>query len=360
MKLAQRGHRASDRRGATDEAARACRDGGLRVPSHGVIEVEGLTKRFGLTVAVDGLSFQVQPGRVTGFLGPNGAGKSTTLRCMVDLDRPQGGATRFDGRPFTSFHEPLRHVGALLDAGYLHPTRSARNHLLAFARANRIGGARVDEVLEMVGITPVASRKAGNFSLGMRQRLGLAWAMLGDPEILLLDEPANGLDPEGIQWVRAFLKALAAQGRTVFVSSHLLGEMSLMADDLVVIGKGRLLAQTSVQEFVARSTSSWVAVRSPEAARLATLLEQQGARVQRNGDGALDVFGVEAPAVGELAFHNGVMLHELAPRTGSLEDAFLQATADAQEFRASVGAGAAGAQTATGPPLPLPPPGTPT
>ena len=246
-----------------------------------MIEVRRLTKRFGRTLAVDDLSFDVQPGRVTGFLGPNGAGKSTTLRCMVGLDRPQAGTTSFDGKPFGAFTRPLHEVGGLLDAGYVHPSRSVRNHLWAYAAANGMPRSRVDEVLEMVGLTPAAKRKVGAYSLGMRQRLGLALAMLGDPPILLLDEPANGLDPEGIQWVRAFLTALASQGRTIFVSSHLLAEMSLMADDLVVIGRGRLIAQTSVAGFVAQSTQSWVVVRSPEVDRLAGLLQADGARVDR-------------------------------------------------------------------------------
>ncbi len=321
-----------------------------------MIEVRGLTKRFGATVAVDDLSFDVRPGRVTGFLGPNGAGKSTTLRCMVALDRPQHGTTRFGGRPFASLQQPLREVGALLDAGYLHPSRSGRNHLLAFGRANGIRAARVDEVLAMVGLTSAARRKAGGYSLGMRQRLGLALALLGDPAVILLDEPANGLDPEGIQWVRAFLKALAGQGRTVFVSSHLLAEMALMADDLVVIGRGALLAQTTVEEFVGRSTESWVVVRSPDADRLAPLLAAEGARVEAEGDGALRVHGADTAAVGELAFRHGVVLHELARHTGSLEEAFLQATAGAQEFRADV---PPTPSTAAGAGMPLPPPQAP-
>jgi ABC-2 type transport system ATP-binding protein len=299
-----------------------------------VIEVQGLTKRFGRTVAVDDLSFTVRPGRVTGFLGPNGSGKSTTMRCMVSLDRPQAGSTLFDGRAYPKLSRPLTEVGALLDAGYIHPSRTARNHLLAYARSNGIGAGRVDEVLAMVGLTPVAKKKVGGFSLGMRQRVGLALALLGDPRTILINEPGNGLDPEGIQWVREFLQALARQGRTVFVSSHLLAEMALMAEDLVVIGRGRLIAQTSVAEFVAQSTTGWVVVRGPEVGRLGPLLEAQGARVEPNADGALHVYDAEPAAIGELAFANGVVLHELAPRQGSLEEAFLQATAGAQEYRA--------------------------
>jgi ABC-2 type transport system ATP-binding protein len=321
-----------------------------------VIDVRGLTKRFGATVAVDDLSFSVASGRVTGFLGPNGAGKSTTLRCMLDLDHPDRGSTSFDGRSFTALKRPLREVGALLDAGYVHPSRTARNHLLAVARSNGIRAGRVDEVLAMVGMSTVARTTVGKFSLGMRQRLGLALAMLGDPPVLLLDEPANGLDPEGMQWVRAFLKALADQGRTVFVSSHLLAEMALMADDLVVIGRGRLLAQTSVSEFVAQSSESWVVVKGPEVERLVPSLEGRGARVARLDGGAdgpaLRVEQLGAPAIGELAFAHGVVLHELSPRTASLEEAFLQATADAQEYRSQVPFPAPAA--ATGGPLPPP------
>ena len=323
-----------------------------------MIEVRGLTKRFGHTLAVDDLTFEVAPGRVTGFLGPNGAGKSTTLRCMVGLDQAQGGTTRFDGQPFASLKRPLHEVGALLDAGYVHPSRSGRNHLCAYAASNGIKRSRVDEVLEMVGLTPAAKRKVGTYSLGMQQRLGLALALLGDPRVILLDEPANGLDPEGIQWVRAFLKALANQGRTIFVSSHLLAEMALMADDLVVIGRGRLIAQTSVQGFVAQSTQSWVVVRTPEADRLAALLTGEGVRVDQV-DGALHVFGPEAAEIGELAFRSGVLLHELAPHTGSLEEAFLQATSDSQEFRAGGDPAMPGPPGALSPPRPTLPPPTP-
>ena len=299
-----------------------------------MIEVRGLSKRFGVVKAVDDLSFTVTPGRVTGFLGPNGAGKSTTLRCMLELDRADRGTATFDGRPYTSLRRPLTQVGALLDAGYVHPSRSCRAHLQVYARSNGLPARRVDEVLEMVGLTPAAKKLVGTFSLGMRQRLGLALAMLGDPPVLLLDEPANGLDPEGMQWVRLFLEALAAQGRTVFVSSHLLSEMALMADEVVVIGRGRLLAQTTVEEFVARSTHGWVVVRGPEVDRLRPLLEADGATVSAEEEGGLRVEGAEASAIGELAFGQGVVLHELSPRTGSLEEAFLTATADAQEYRA--------------------------
>ncbi|HEX9259365.1 MAG TPA: ATP-binding cassette domain-containing protein, partial [Acidimicrobiales bacterium] len=281
---------------------------------------------------VDDLSFVVGPGRVTGFLGPNGSGKSTTLRLLLGLDHADAGQARFDGRLYRDLHDPVRVVGSLLDAGHVHPSRSAANHLRVLATAARISRRRVDEVLAMVGLADVAGRPAGTFSLGMRQRLGLAGALLGDPEMLLLDEPANGLDPEGIQWIRTFLQYLAGQGRTVFVSSHLLAEMSQMADDLVVIGKGRLIAQATVQEFVDRFTSAFVRVRSPQAALLATALRAAGA-VVTEGDG-LRVEGVDAARVGELAFAAGAVLHELVTEHASLEEAFLEVTRDTQEFKA--------------------------
>ncbi len=228
-----------------------------------MIEVRNLTKRFGKTVAVDDLSFDVQPGRVTGFLGPNGSGKSTTMRCMVGLDRHERGSTTFDGKFYRQLHAPLHEVGILLDAGYVHPARSGRNHLKWLAATNGIALKRVDEVLEMVGMTEVANRKLKGYSLGMKQRLGLAATLLGDPATIILDEPANGLDPEGIRWIRDFLRHYASQGRSVLVSSHLLGEMSLLAQDLVVIGKGRLISQSSVDDFVRHNAVAWVHVRSP-------------------------------------------------------------------------------------------------
>jgi ABC-2 type transport system ATP-binding protein len=298
-----------------------------------MIEVTGLTKSFGATMAVQNLSFSVREGRVTGFLGPNGAGKSTTMRCMLQLDRADAGTCAFNGRRYQDLKRPLREVGSLLDAKYVHPTRTARNHLRAMAASNGIATKRVDEVLETVGLTEVAKRRVGGFSLGMSQRLGLAGALLGDPHTMLFDEPANGLDPEGIQWIRQFMKHLASQGRTVLVSSHLLAEMSLTADDLVVIGRGQLIAQGSVADFVSRTAGSWVSVRSPEVARLAALLSAEGAKVETAADRSLTVHGAEAAAIGELAARNGIVLHELAPRQGSLEEAFLEATRETQEFR---------------------------
>lgn len=296
-----------------------------------MIEAHGLTKRFGRTVAVDDLSFEVRPGVVTGFLGPNGSGKSTTMRLLLGLDRADAGTATFGGRPYTSLREPLREVGGLLDAAYAHPSRSARNHLRWMATAARLPKARVDEVLGMVGLADVAGRKVGGFSLGMRQRLGLAGALLGDPAVLLLDEPANGLDPEGIRWIRTFLEYLAAQGRTVFVSSHLLAEMSLMADSLVVIGRGHLIHSGDVASFVGRFTSSSVRVQSPGAAALAQALRWAGAVVDEEAT-TLHVTGLEAPAVGAIARRDGVELHELTTVTASLEDAFIEVTKGDQEF----------------------------
>ncbi len=297
-----------------------------------MIQALGLTKRFGRVVAVNNLSFQVQPGKVTGFLGPNGSGKSTTMRLLLGLDRADGGGSTIDGKQYTELRHPVREVGALLDAGYVHPTRSARNHLRAVAASNGIGSKRVDEVLDLVGLGAVARKRVGGFSLGMHQRLGLAGAVLGDPHTLLLDEPANGLDPEGIQWIRRFLKMYAEQGRTVFVSSHLLSEMALMADNLVVIGRGALISQGSVDEFVRKAAKSFVRVRSPQALMLAELLRQEGADVARSADGAIEVAGTDAPGVGELAAAHNVVLHELSNQTASLEEAFLAVTRSAVEY----------------------------
>lgn len=303
-----------------------------------MIEVHDLTKRFGKTVAVDDLSFSVQPGRVTGFLGPNGAGKSTTMRCILGLDRPQAGTATFDGRPLASMPKTLFEVGALLDASYVHPTRKARNHLRALAASNGIAKPRVDEVLELVGLASVATKRVGGFSLGMRQRLGIAGALLGDPGHLLFDEPANGLDPEGILWIRNFLKALAAQGRTVLVSSHLLSEMALMADELIVIGRGRLIVQASVDEFVRQAAGSWVFVRAPHASRLGELLGERGHTVSMGADDrSFTVTGVETAEVGELAASVGLALHELTPQQASLEEAFLEVTKESTEYHAGDG-----------------------
>jgi ABC-2 type transport system ATP-binding protein len=300
-----------------------------------VLEVTDLTKRFGATVAVDHLAFQVRPGVVTGFLGPNGSGKSTTMRCMLDLDRPDTGTTSFSGRPYRDLERPLHEVGALLDAAYVHPGRSARNHLRWLAASNGIGRKRVDEVLELVGLTTAASTRVRGYSLGMKQRLGLAGVLLGDPQTVILDEPANGLDPEGIRWIRDVLTHLAGQGRTVLVSSHQLSEMALMADDLVVIGQGRLIEQCTVTDFVDRHAERWVRVQSPNLQGLADALANAGATVAAIDATTLEARGIECPNVGELAAQLGIVLHELSPQTGSLEDAFLHATAEAQVYRSA-------------------------
>jgi len=304
-----------------------------------VIEASALSKRYGDKLAVDDLSFLVRPGQVTGFLGPNGAGKSTTMRLMLGLDNGSG-RTTFDGRPYRDLPDPTRHVGALLEAKAFHPTRSARNHLRMLAAPSRIPDRRVDEVLELVGLSSVARKGPKGFSLGMGQRLGLAAALLGDPAVLILDEPANGLDPQGINWLRGFLQSYVAQGRTVLVSSHLLAEMAQMADHLVVIGRGRLITDAPTAEFVSRSALNAVTVRSPEAGRLAALLAEQGATVAPEPDGTLAVTGLEQAHIGELAFGAGVVLHELATRVATLEEAFLEATADAQEYQSTKGSAA--------------------
>ena len=296
-----------------------------------VVEARGLSKRYGAKLAVDDLSFDVRPGSVTGFLGPNGAGKSTTMRLMLGLDKGAG-RTTFDGKPFETLAHPLREVGALLEAKPFHPTRKARNHLKMLAVSNDIPLTRVDEVLELVGLTEVAGGKPKTFSLGMGQRLGLAAALLGDPHTLLLDEPANGLDPQGITWLRGTLKHLAGQGRSVFVSSHLLAEMALMADALVVIGRGRLVASGPVEDFVRGSADGSVIVRTPDLERLADLLRQRGGAVQPAADGTLVVTGLSPQIVGDLAYDAGIRLHELSPRTATLEEAFLAATEESEEF----------------------------
>ncbi len=297
------------------------------------IEARDLTKRYGTTVAVDHLSFEVEPGRVTGFLGPNGAGKSTTMRMVMGLDMPDAGNVKVNGKLYRELGWPLREVGGLLEAKAFHPGRSAYNHLLALAYTNAIPRARVDEVLDFVGLSKVARKRAGTFSLGMGQRLGIAAAMLGDPGVLLFDEPVNGLDPEGIRWVRNLLKALAADGRTVFVSSHLMSEMSLTADHLVVIGKGRLIAEAPVAEFIAKSSQHYVRVRSPQAGELASSLERAGAGVTAEPDGTLVVTGMAVEAVGEHAARSQVVLHELSPQSASLEEAFMELTDESIDYR---------------------------
>jgi len=298
------------------------------------IQAEGLCKRFGRTLAVDGLTFAVRSGAVTGFIGPNGSGKSTTVRLMLGLDRPDTGRTTFDGMPYAAFRAPLRSVGVLLDAKAVHPRRSARDHLRTVAVTNGLSARRVDEVLGLVGLADVAGRRAGAFSLGMGQRLGLASALLGDPPVLILDEPANGLDPEGIVWIRQFMRYLADEGRTVFVSSHVLSELGQIVDDVVVIGKGRLLASGTREEVLGGAAESTVTVVSPDATRLAQLVAERGGRVDRSDGSQIELGGIEAPAVGELAAAEGIVLHELTPHEPSLEQAYLRLTGDEQEYRA--------------------------
>ncbi|KES05499.1 multidrug ABC transporter ATP-binding protein [Streptomyces toyocaensis] len=302
-----------------------------------MIELEGLTKRYGEKVAVDDLTFTVRPGIVTGFLGPNGAGKSTTMRMILGLDHPTAGDVRIDGTHYDRLKDPLTYIGALLEAKGAHPGRSAYHHLLCLAQSNGIPTRRVHEVLDAVGLTAVARKKAKGFSLGMGQRLGIAAALLGDPRILMFDEPVNGLDPEGIHWIRTLMKSLAAQGRTVFVSSHLMSEMALTADHLVVIGQGRLLADTSMAEFIERNSRSWVRVRSPQRERLLDVLHQGGITAVESGDGALEVDGSKAEYVGELAARHRLVLHELSPQQASLEEAFMQLTAESVEYHAHTG-----------------------
>jgi ABC-2 type transport system ATP-binding protein len=302
-----------------------------------VIEVSGITKRYQDTVAVDDLSFEVRPGQVTGFLGPNGSGKSTTMRMIMGLDAPDAGSVKINGREYRDLALPLREVGALLEAKAIHPGRSAYNHLLYLARSNDIPRTRIDEVIEMVGLTTVAKRRAGKFSLGMGQRLGIAAALLGDPAVLLFDEPINGLDPEGILWVRNLLKRLASEGRTVFVSSHLMSEMALTADHLVVIGRGRLISTGTVSEFIAESSGQFVRVRSHRAGELARLLVAQEAQVVTEGDGALSVSGLSAADIGEIAGVSGIYLHELSPQMASLEEAFMELTRDSVEYHGLAG-----------------------
>ena len=297
-----------------------------------MIEARSLTKRYGQTMAVDQLSFDVRPGQVTGFLGPNGSGKSTTMRMILGLDAPTSGAAVVNGRPYVESPWPLREVGALLEAKAFHPGRSAANHLLALAQTNDIPRTRVDEVLELVGLTSVARRRAGAFSMGMGQRMGIAAALLGDPGVLLFDEPVNGLDPDGILWVRNLLKSLAAEGRTVFVSSHLMSEMALTADHLIVIGRGRLMADMPVADFVAQSSRHFVRVRSPRVAELDRALTAAGATVSTEHDGALSVRGMNVADIGELAARSQVVLHELSPQGASLEEAFMELTAQAVEY----------------------------
>jgi ABC-2 type transport system ATP-binding protein len=306
-----------------------------------MIVAQGLTKTYGQKTAVDGITFTVEPGRVTGFLGPNGAGKSTTMRMIMGLDRPTAGSVTVNGRRYRDFPAPLREVGALLEARALHPGRSARDHLRWLAASNGIPRTRVDEVLDLVGLEGVAGQRVGKFSLGMGQRLGIAVALLGDPPVVVLDEPVNGLDPEGIRWVRNLARRLAAEGRTVFVSSHLMSEMALTADHLVVVGRGRILADCAMSEFIAEHAASYVRVRSPQRGAVAELLRRQGLDVAVQDD-ELRVQGLDAPAIGELLGGNGLFLHELTLVRSSLEDAFMTLTASSVEYSARTEDQAAG------------------
>ena len=298
-----------------------------------VIEVRGLTKNYGRTAAVAGLDFDVRAGHVTGFLGPNGAGKSTTMRMILGLDTPTSGTARVNGRSYREIRRPLHEVGAVLESRAVHGGRTAYHHLLCLAQSNGIGKRRVSEVLDLVGLHDVARRRARGFSLGMSQRLGLAAALLGDPAILLCDEPVNGLDPEGIRWIRTLLRGLAAEGRTVFVSSHLMSEMALTADHLIVIGRGRVLADAPIVELLGDSASAFTRVRTPEPERLVADVAAAGGSTRPDGDGALEIRGVSITAIGELAAAQRITLHELSPQQPTLEAAFLDLTRDAVDFR---------------------------
>ncbi|MEU2631334.1 ABC transporter ATP-binding protein [Kitasatospora sp. NPDC007106] len=299
-----------------------------------MIEVRNLTKRYGATTAVDGLDFRVEPGRVTGFLGPNGAGKSTTLRMVLGLDRPTAGEALVHGRPYAELETPLRRVGALLDAHAVHGGRTARGHLRWLAASNGLPRRRIDEVLQQVGLAEAADRRIKGFSLGMRQRLGVAAALLGDPPVLLLDEPVNGLDPEGIRWIRTLLRGLAGEGRAVLVSSHLMAEMALTADHLVVVGRGRLLADLSTEAFLAQHGRTRVRVRAVDPLKLADLLRTSGTAAEPVEGGAWEVSGAAPEEIGALAARHGVALYELSLLQDSLEEAFMRMTADAVEYRA--------------------------
>jgi ABC-2 type transport system ATP-binding protein len=309
-----------------------------------MIEARGLTKRYGATLAVDDLSFTVPPGVVTGFLGPNGAGKSTTMRMIIGLDAPTAGSITVNGRRYVEHRRPLHEVGALLEARAVHTGRSARNHLLAMAATAGIGRRRVDEVIDLVGLTAVADRRAGAFSLGMGQRLGIASALLADPKTLILDEPVNGLDPDGIRWIRTLLRSLADEGRTVLLSSHLMSEMALTAEHVIVVGKGRLLRDQPMSEFIAQASAAVVQVRSPQADRLAELLQLSRAVVRRSGVDGLEVDGMTSEQIGTAAAGAGITLYELTTVAASLEEAYMELTEGQREYRAGdLGARADGA-----------------
>jgi ABC-2 type transport system ATP-binding protein len=312
-----------------------------------MIEAVGLTKRYGTTTAVDDLSFTVPSGQVTGFLGPNGAGKSTTMRLILGLDKPTSGTVTVNGRRYPGLRRPLTEVGALLEAKALHPGRTARHHLQALALSNGIDGSRVGKVLEMVGLSSVAKKRAGEFSLGMGQRLGIAAALLGDPRVLMFDEPVNGLDPEGVVWIRNLLKALAADGRTVFLSSHLMSEIAMTVDRLVIIGRGRLIAEAPIGEFLVSGSGSYLRVRSPQADGLDALLRGRGAEVQTEGPDTLRVTGATNDDVGELARANGIALVELSMHQASLEDRYMELTGSFGDYHAN-GAGLVRTQNTNG------------
>src|SRR5579864_7373754 len=301
-----------------------------------MIEVRGLTKRYGDKVAVSDLSFGIEPGKVTGFLGPNGAGKTTTMRLILGLDYADAGTVIVDGRQYRDLAYPMREVGALLDAKAVHGGRSAYNHLLCLAQTNNLPKRRVGEVLELVGLSEVAKKRSKGFSLGMSQRLGIAATLLGDPKVLMFDEPVNGLDPEGILWIRNLMKALAAEGRTVFVSSHLMAEMENTADHLIVIGRGKLIADCSMSEFIARSSGAAVRVRTPMADDLIKFVTAAGATTVIDDDGAIEVRGMTAEAVGDIAFEQAIKIHELTTVHASLEEAFMELTASSVEYHAGV------------------------
>jgi ABC-2 type transport system ATP-binding protein len=306
-----------------------------------MIEVRGLTKRYGDKLAVSDLSFGIEPGRVTGFLGPNGAGKTTTMRLILGLDYADAGTVIVDGRQYRDLAYPMREVGALLDAKAVHGGRSAYNHLLCLAQTNNLPTSRVGEVLDLVGLSEVARKRSKGFSLGMSQRLGIAATMLGDPHVLMFDEPVNGLDPEGILWIRNLMKALAAEGRTVFVSSHLMSEMENTADHLIVIGRGKLIADCTMTEFIARSSGAAVRVRTPSPDQLLLAVAAKGGTATVDGDGSLLVRGMPADMVGDIAFEQGIRLHELSVLRASLEEAYMEVTADSVEYHAEARTGAA-------------------
>jgi ABC-2 type transport system ATP-binding protein len=301
-----------------------------------MIEVRGLTKRYGAKTAVDSLTFSIEPGKVTGFLGPNGAGKTTTMRCILGLDYPDEGTVTVDGKSYPDLAYPMREVGALLDAKAVHGGRSARNHLLCLAQTNSLPKRRVGEVLELVGLTEVAGKRSKGFSLGMSQRLGIAATLLGDPKVLMFDEPVNGLDPEGILWIRNLMRAMAAEGRTVFVSSHLMSEMEHTADHLIVIGRGKLIADCTMREFIAGSSGASVRVRTPSAEEFVRAITAKGATAATDEDGSIEVRGMTTEQLGDLAFSEGIRLHELTTVRASLEEAFMELTASSVEYRADV------------------------